>query len=255
MRLPRFLTRPAPPSRTPVPLVAPVVDNLRLDLLYHRARTGGDFFDALAIDRLHLVFLLIDIAGQRTNAMDLAAFVQDEFHTHTPQLLSGGNNESEALSELCQRLNRAILEAAGRAHMAPAFLGSIHGDDGILTYINAGTVPGLLLTADSSELLESTGLPLGLFSHFAHDAAFRVLPRGGALLLASRGVVEARSESGVLECIGRSPEFGAEGILKAVAGVPRVAQPLCRIVLDSATVHAGRHIDNDMSVAAISRNA
>jgi serine phosphatase RsbU (regulator of sigma subunit) len=232
-----------------------VVDNLRLDLLYHRARMGGDFFDALAIDRSRMVFLLIDIAGQRASAMDLAAFVQDEFCTQTPQLFSGAIHESEALSALCQHLNRAILEVAGRAHMATAFLGSIHGDNGILTFINAGNVPGLLLTADSNEFLESTGLPLGLFSHFAHEAGFRIVPRDGALLLASRGVVEARSESGVLDCIGRSPEFGTEGILKAAIGVPRVAQPLCRIVLDSATVHVGRHIDNDMSVAAISRNA
>ena len=254
MRLPHFLTRPAIPSRTPAPLVAPLVDNLRLELLYHRARMGGDFFDALAIDRLRLVFLLIDIAGQRASAMELAAFVQDEFHARTPQLFAGAINESEALTALCQHLNHAILEAAGRAHMAAAFLGCIHGGNGVLTYINAGCVPGLLLTAHSHEFLESTGLPLGLFSHFAHEASFRVIPPGGALLLASRGLAEARCESGVLDCIGRSPEFGAEGILKAVTGVPCVAQPLCRIVLDSATVHAGRHIDNDMSVAAISRN-
>jgi serine phosphatase RsbU (regulator of sigma subunit) len=232
-----------------------VVDNLRLDLLYHRARTGGDFFDALAIDRLRLVFLLIDIAGERASAMDLAAFVQDEFRTRTPQFFFGTINESDALCALCQHLNRAILEIAGRAHMAPAFLGCIHGDNGVLAFINAGSVPGLLLTVDSNELLESTGLPLGLFSHFAHDAGFRAIPRGGALLLASRGVVEARSDGGVFDYLGRSPEFGAEGILKATTGVPRVAQPLCRVVLDAATVHAGRHIDNDMSVAAISRNA
>jgi serine phosphatase RsbU (regulator of sigma subunit) len=73
--------------------------------------------------------------------------------------------------------------------------------------------------------------------------------------MASRGIVEARSESGVLECIGHSAEFGVEGLLKASSGVARVAQSLCRIVLDTAIVHAGRHIDNDMSVAAISRDA
>jgi serine phosphatase RsbU (regulator of sigma subunit) len=73
--------------------------------------------------------------------------------------------------------------------------------------------------------------------------------------MASRGIVEARSESGVLDCIGRSPEFGSEGLLKAAANGKYVAQSLCRTVLDSAIVHAGRHIDNDMSVAAISRDA
>jgi len=169
-------------------------------------------------------------------------------------LFSAGANQSETLSELCLHLNRTLLETAGRAHMTAAFLGSLDGRNGVLTYINAGHVPALLLASDSTEFLESNGLPLGLFSHATHEPGFRVIPPDAALLLASRGVVEARCESGVLDCIGRSPEFGAEGLLKAASGIPRVAQSLCRIVLDSATVHAGRHIDNDMSVAAISRN-
>jgi sigma-B regulation protein RsbU (phosphoserine phosphatase) len=230
------------------------MDSVRVDLQYHRARSGGDFFDVLAVDDSRLIFLLMDIAGRRINAMDLAAYVQDEFRSRTPELFSGETNESEALSELCLHLNRNILATAGRAHMTSAFLGVLNIEVGTLTYINAGHVPGLLLAEDTSEFLESTGLPLGLFSHATHEACFRVIPRGGALLMASRGVVEAHSESGVLDCIGRSPEFGSEGLLKAAGDGKYVAQSLCRIVLDSAIVHAGRHIDNDMSVAAISRD-
>jgi serine phosphatase RsbU (regulator of sigma subunit) len=231
------------------------MDSVRVDLQYYRARSGGDFFDALTIDDSRLVFQLMDVAGRRVSAMNLAAFVQDDFRLRAPGLFTGLTNEAEALSELCLHLNRTILTTAARAHMTAAFLGVLNRDVGTLTYINAGHVPGLLLAADSTEFLESTGLPLGLFSHATHEACFRVIPRGGALLMASRGIVEARSESGVLECIGRSQEFGAEGLLKATAGVNRIAQTLCRIVLDSAIVHAGRHIDNDMSVAAISRDA
>ena len=241
--------------RTPAPLVTPVVDSMRLDLQYHKARSGGDFFDALTIGDSRLVFLMMDIAGQRTGAMDLAARVQDEFRIRTPELFKGIVNESNALSEHCLHLNRTILGAAGRARMTAAFLGVLHSDVGTLTYINAGHVPGLLLAANSTEFLESTGLPLGLFSHATHEACFRVLPRGGALLMVSRGVVEARTDSGVLDYIGRSSEFGAAGVLKATANVPLRAQLLCRAVLDSAIAHAGRHIDNDMSVAAISRDA
>jgi serine phosphatase RsbU (regulator of sigma subunit) len=255
MKLLNFLSRTALVARTPAPLVLPAMNSVRVDMQYHRARSGGDFFDALAIDASRLIFLMADIAGRRIGAMELAAFAQDEFRSRAPELFSGAINEAEAVSELCMHLNRAILATAGRAHMTAAFLGVLNGDMGALSYINAGHVPGLLLTANSTEFLQSTGLPLGLFSHATHEASFRVIPPDGALLMASRGIIEARSESGVLECIGRSPEFGAEGLLKAATGVQRVAQSLCRIVLDSAIVHAGRHIDNDMSVAAISRDA
>jgi serine phosphatase RsbU (regulator of sigma subunit) len=176
MKLPNFLSRPALAARTPAPLVLPEVDSVRVDLQYHWARTGGDFFDALACDASRLVFLLMDIAGRRAGAMELAAFVQDEFRSRTPGLFTAASNEAEALSELCMRLNRAILASAGRAHMSAAFLGVLNGGVGALTYINAGHVPGLLLTANSTEFLESTGLPLGLFSHATHEASLRVIP-------------------------------------------------------------------------------
>jgi len=250
MKLPNFLARPAVATRTPAPLVVPVMDTVRVDLQYHRPRSGGDFFDALAMGNSRLVFLLMDIAGGRVSAMNLAAFVQDEFRSRSPLWFTGGINESESLSELCLHLNRTILTTAGRAHMSPAFLGVLNADVGTLTYINAGHVPGMLLASQSNEFLEPTGLPLGLFSHATLEARFRVIPRGGALLMASRGVVEARSDS-----IGRNPEFGAGGLLKASAAVSHVAQLLCRSVLDSAILYAGKHIDNDMSVVAISRDA
>jgi serine phosphatase RsbU (regulator of sigma subunit) len=228
---------------------------VRVDLQYHKPRSGGDFFDAIAVASSRLIFLMLDVAGQRSNAMNLAAFVQDDFRGRTPELFNGVVNESESLTELCLLLNRTILAVAGRAHMTSAFLGVLSTGVGTLTYINAGHVPGLLLNPDSNEFLGPTGLPLGLFSHATHEAGFRVIPCDGALLLPSRGVFEARSESGVLDCIGRSPEFGSQGLLRSVGNVPRVAQSLCRFVLDSAIVHAGRRIDNDMTVAAISRDS
>jgi sigma-B regulation protein RsbU (phosphoserine phosphatase) len=254
MKLLTFLTPPAVATRTPAPLIMPAMNSVRVDVQVH-PHGGGDFFDALAIGCEHLVFLPMDVAGQRNSALNLAAFVQDEFRSRAPQLFSNERDPAAALSELCLHLNRTILETAGRANLAAALVGILNGKDGTLSYVNAGHVPGLLLAADSTEFLESTGLPLGLFSHATHEAYFRVIPRGGALLMASRGVVEARGESGILECMSRGAEFGAGGLLKATAGVSRVAQSLCRMVLDTATLFAGRHMDDPMSVAAISRDA
>ncbi len=255
MKLLNFLSPSTNMPRTPAPLVVPVMDSVRVDLQYHRARSGGDFFDALTVGSSRLTFLMLDIAGRRASAMDLAAFVQDEYRRHTPELFTGDVNESEALSGLCLHLNRTILTTYARAHMTAAFLGVLNSEIGTLTYINAGHVPGLLLTTDSNEFLESTGLPLGLFSHATHEACFRVIPPSGALVMASRGIVEARGEAGILDCRSHSYEFGAQGLLEAVAGIDRVAQTLCRHILGSAIMHAGAHIDNDMSVAAISRDA
>jgi serine phosphatase RsbU (regulator of sigma subunit) len=254
MKFPDFLTRSSSQARIPAPLSVPALDSVRVDLRYHRPRSGGDFFDALAVGSSRLVFLLMDIAGKRLPALNLAAFVQDDFRSRARDIFAGPVNEAESLAELCLQLNRTILATAGRAHMTAAFLGSLN-EVGALTYINAGHVPALLLAPGSFEFLDSTGLPLGLFTHTTHEASFRVLPPDGALLMASRGVIEARSDAGILECIGRSPEFGIERLLKSATAAPRVARQLSRAVLDSAVFHASRHVDNDMSVAAISREA
>ena len=93
-----------------------------------------------------------------------------------------------ALSELCLHLNRTILETAGRAHPATALLGILNGEDGTLSYINAGHVPGLLLAADPTEFLESTGLPLGLFFHATHEPG---LPRHSARRRAAHGLTRS----------------------------------------------------------------
>src|SRR5947199_8313200 len=54
--------------------------------LYRAARVGGDFFD---FELLHgrLVFLLIDIAGKRDEALDIAAAVQETFHATAAELV------------------------------------------------------------------------------------------------------------------------------------------------------------------------
>lgn len=248
-----FLAGPAAVARTPAPPVMPVMDAVQVALQYRGPSNTGDYFDALVTSSAHLVFLLLDAAGQRAGAQDLTALVQAEFRSRSLELFSGAENRAEALSELCLHLNRTILEATGRAHLTTAFLGAFDSQYGILSYINASHVPGLLLAPDANEFLESTGLPLGLFSHATHEACYRVIPRGGALLMASRGVIEARSGSVAAGCLGHGHEFGSAGVLRATAGVSRVAQSLCRAVLDAAAGHTGRHMD-EMSVAALSRD-
>jgi serine phosphatase RsbU (regulator of sigma subunit) len=195
MKLLNFLPQSAVDARAPLPLTVPAMDSVRVDLRHHPVRSGGDYFDALAVDSVCLVFLSLEVAARHVNTMELAACVQDEFRSLAPKLFAGVSEPAEALSELCLHLNRTILETAGRAQMTAAFLGALNAQCGTLAYINAGHAPGLLLAERPTEFLGSTGLPLGIFSHATHEACFRVIPRGGALLMVSRGVVEARSES------------------------------------------------------------
>lgn len=217
------------PQRAELPRLA----NASIEARYAESRSAGDFFDFIPTRSERLIFLLLDIAGRRDQSCVIAGVVQKRLRAAAPQLFCGGDiNESTALTELALELNRAILEAAATiratasaVHCTPAFLGCYSDELGLLWYINAGHVPGLLRDAQGVTLLEPTGLPMGLFAHAIHDAAVRVLAPNAALLIASRGVIEARA--------GRE-EFGTERLRELFAkSTTNSAQELCREVITS----------------------
>jgi serine phosphatase RsbU (regulator of sigma subunit) len=73
--------------------------------------------------------------------------------------------------------------------------------------------------------LPASGLPLGLFSHATHDANICVMPEGSALVLVSRGLVEAKAGG---------EEFGLERVRETVAATPLTdGQQMCVAVHES----------------------
>ena len=107
---------------------------------------------------------------------------------------------------------------------APGFVGCYNEILGTLCYVNAGHTPALLRDHSGITTLEPTGLPLGLFSHATHDAQMCALPAHSALLLVSRGLVEAKSGG---------EEFGIERAKKSLVGASSTAaQEVCVKVLE-----------------------
>ena len=214
----------APTIRRPEASEPPSVPGAEIGAAYSSERMGGDFFDFLLVNN-RLVFLMLDVSGQRENAQNIAAIVQDHFRAEAPRLFSAVElNEATTIVDLTLSLNRTVLEAAEGICASSAFLGSYDTQLGTVCYSNAGHVPGLVRDHAGITQLPATGIPLGLFSHATHDASITVLEPGAALLLVSRGVIEAR-------CQGN--EFGVEGVSATFqhANAPS-AQRLCVTILD-----------------------
>jgi serine phosphatase RsbU (regulator of sigma subunit) len=172
-------------------------------------RVAGDFYDALRVSTERILFGLLDVAGPRARNGAILSAAQKIFRDSGAELFSATDiNESEAMTVLCLRLNRGIMQAAGGVHPCPAFIACYHERFGTLCYCNAGHTPGLLRDKRDVSELVSTGLPLGLFSHTTADAPTAAMEKGAGLLLVSKGVVEARcKEKGV-----EDPEFGLERV-------------------------------------------
>lgn len=185
-------------------------------------RVAGDFYDCMRVGPERILFGLLDVAGRReTNQLILDA-AKVLFRSAGVELFAADDiNESDAMVRLCLRLNHGVMEAAKGVHPCPAFIGCYHERFGTLCYTNAGHTPGLVRDETGIAELASTGLPWGLFSHATCEAPTIVLEKGAALLLISRGIVEAKGSD-------EDAEFGLEGAKKFLRSDKSVsANALC----------------------------
>jgi serine phosphatase RsbU (regulator of sigma subunit) len=229
MRLPFQKTVEPVALRQPAPSEIPKLSSSDLAALYRAARVGGDFFEFVKVGDERLVFVLLDIAGRRDQAMDIAAGVQQMLRVEIPAIFRASDlNEADAVTDLVHHLNSSILSAAGGVRCVAAFVGCYNESLGIVAYINAGHVPALVRENGSITVLEASGLPLGLFSHATHDAQMCVIPEGGALLLGSRGLLEVKAGG---------EEYGIERLKESLKGAATNgnARELCSSVLRSVS--------------------
>jgi sigma-B regulation protein RsbU (phosphoserine phosphatase) len=236
--------------RKPTPTAMPKLDSLQIAAQYKGARMGGDFFDFVSTSPSRLVFVMMDIAGKRDEAMHIAAAVQDRFRQTATEMFSAQEvNEAERASDLNIVLNRTILEAAGGVRCAPAFLASFDENLGTLTYVNSGHTSALVRESGGTTELKATGVPLGLFSHAVTDAQLWVLQPGSTLLLASKGLIESKKAF--------QKEYGFKRLVSVVKEA-QFATPaeLCMQVLGDVEEYT-RNADpeNDVTTVALMRTA
>ncbi len=248
MKLP-FHRAPERNLRQPAPSIIPTLQTANVSARYHAARKGGDFHDFVASGSGRMLFVLLDIAGERAEALNIAAAAQDRFRTEGPPMFEKPYvNVADALTDLSILLNRTIMQAAEGVRHAPAFLGCYDEDLGTVCYINAGHTPALVMDKDGILQLQANGLPLGLFSHATHDAQICVLQPGAALVVVSRGVVE---------CSSKHAEYGLGRVEERLRQNQfKDAEQICDAILGDMQAHARNcKVENDASTLALMRTA
>ena len=213
-------------ASTPLPLVWFQFKDVDLHARHHSPCRGGDFFDALPVGR-HALFLVTDIAGPQLRARGVASHVQSVFRQKALELFAGSEvNESDALAELAHAFNLAVIEAAQGVRFAPTFLGCFNLTHGILSYCNAGNMLALVRSGGNVRVLESSGMPLGLFSHTTFEAAILGLQPGDAVLVVTKGVTGSRRGA---------TDFGVERVERMLKdAVTAPASAICEALLGEA---------------------
>jgi|SRR5579871_62448 len=222
--------REGPPAVEVVPTVFPTISGAQVAAEFLGQRVAGDFYDAIRVSPERVLIGLLDVAGRRENNRHILPAAQDLFRKAGTELFSASDiNESEAMIELNFRLNRHLIELSTEVHSCPAFIACYHETFGTLCYTNAGHIPGLLRDSKGIAELDSTGLPLGLFSHATSDARIIGIEKGAALLLVSRGLVSCEGRHN-----GSTHEFGLEQVKELFQNAALAsAQTLCSSILSS----------------------
>jgi serine phosphatase RsbU (regulator of sigma subunit) len=230
----------------------PPLRDAELAAVYHGQRIAGDFYECIRVSPCRVLFALLDVAGRRADTRDVLIAAQNTFRNMSSALFAGQHvNEAEAMSELCQDINRTILQCSSGVRSCPGFLGCFNENLGTLCYGNAGHTPGLLIDCGGTSKLEATGLPVGLFSHTVHGSSTCALVPGAILPIVSRGLIEVTHDG---------QEFGLEGVDGVLQGLraklPRAAPEVCTMILKSAQAFMrGSTIENDLTTLCLVRSS
>lgn len=233
----------------PVHATVPVLAAAEISAVYYGQRQAGDFYDFVRVGDNRIIFGLLDVAGDHDGNRTVITAAQQTFRAAAKKLFQSEElNESDAMVELGVQLNAAVMRAEGGVRACPAFVGCYHEGLGSLCYLNAGHTPGVLRDSTGISELSATGLPLGLFSHMTCDAPTVILEPGAAMLVASRGVVEARR---------KAEEFGVSRLKQTLQNVTTdTAKQICVSVLQNVQQFMGTPpTHDDVTALALIRAA
>ena len=225
----------APIVVEPAPTVFPQIGGADIAAVFSGKRVAGDFYDSIRTSPERVLIGLLDVAGRREDNRYILNHAQEIFRTSGVELFSKPDiNEADAMTDLCLRLNRGLIDVCCGVHSCPAFIACYHEKFGTLCYTNAGHTPGLVRDHVGVSELPATGLPLGLFSHATCEAPTIGLENGAALLLVSLGLVEFEGHAN-----GSRGTLGLDRIKQIVQSTETSsARSLCTAVLDDAA-HIG----------------
>jgi len=202
-----------------------------------RTFTGDFWFTRRTDDRLW--FALGDVAGKGLPAALVMAMIQEELEQRINSCARAGCNPATTM----QRLHGFLRPLLPRNRFATAAIGWLR-DDGLLTLVNGGHCPPLVLRADGRiDAIDSTGPVVGVLERSRWTAATLTLAEGDKLLLYSDGVVEATSPDG--------DEFGQRGIERALPAHHASAGAVATAIVDAVRRHANGAREDDLTVLVI----
>ena len=221
-----------------LPQSLPRLANLEVAAKFAPARAiGGDLYDFVNYSLDHLGMVIGDVSGKGAPAAIYAALVSGILRSHAP--IEPGPAE----------MLRAVNFSLGERRIEGQFVSLIYAvwDDRsrAVRIANSGLPRPLYVHDGKIEVIEATGLPLGLFDDAEYDElTFKAKP-GDMFVFFSDGILDARNRAG--DMFGR---HRTEAIIAGCADIS--ADCVVKSLFKAVTEHAaGEEAFDDETVVAI----
>lgn len=203
---------------------------------------GGDYYDFLPLPEGKLGIAIGDVSGKGVGAALTMAGLQASLraqllHPHTDPV------------SLVTTLNRLLYASSPANVFASLFYGQYDPNLQLLTYVNAGHNPPLIVRANNTSSavirLEGEGLPVGVFAESEYREFSCPLYPGDLLLGYTDGITEARNPAG--EQWGTA---GLEALLSGYAG-GEPAQTMAAILKGLRDFTGTWAVEDDLTMVVI----
>ena len=204
-----------------LPPMLPKLDHLEVAARSVSARQiGGDFYDFLNYSVGRTAFVIGDVSGKGAPAAIYAALVSGILRSHAPM--------EPGAAEMLAAVNMSLGERRIEAQFVSIICAVWDDARQTLVLANSGLPRPIFSRNGKVQVIEATGLPLGLFEEADYDEfSFQAKP-GDLFVFFSDGILDATSRKGelfgrerveqiVAACSQKSAEETLEEIRKAVA--------------------------------------
>jgi phosphoserine phosphatase RsbU/P len=221
-----------------LPQTNPKLAHLDVAAKFVPARTiGGDLYDFIPYSMSRLGIVIGDVSGKGAPAAIYAALVSGIIRSHAPI--------EPAPGEMLSAVNLSLAERRIEAQFVSIIYAVWDDAQRTLTVSNSGLPRPIFVHDGKNEVIEATGLPLGLFDEAEYDEfQFRMKP-GDMFVFFSDGILDARNSNGEL--------FGRGRTERVVAGcADKSAACVVDSIFKAVSEHsAGVEAFDDQTVVAI----
>ncbi|HET8826614.1 MAG TPA: GAF domain-containing protein [Terriglobales bacterium] len=204
-----------------LPQSRPKLANLEIAAKFSPARAiGGDLYDFLSYSNSRLALAIGDISGKGAPAAIYAALVSGILRSHAPM--------EPGPAEMLAAVNYSLAERRIEGQFVSLIYAVWDDENRTLQVSNSGLPRPVFCRKGKVQLIEATGLPLGLFDDAEYDEfTFQAEPED-MFVFFSDGILDATNKAGDLfgrtrlekvinECHGNSAESIVKSVFKAAA--------------------------------------